>query len=185
MQVRTLSGEDPLEEGMATHSSTLAWRIPWTEEPGGPWSMVLAGYSCKESDTTEVTDHSRTCTEPKTFSFFAFWVNDTLIYGLMQANILGNHKGHFSFLSFSFILTLTKSHLFFLLILPCIHALFSTSMLIQASVFLSLIHSDGLQNGSLPFFTHISLLATLQLERFSKHRSYHTSPPFPWSKIHQ
>ena len=27
--------EDPLEEGMATHSSTLAWRIPWTEEPGG------------------------------------------------------------------------------------------------------------------------------------------------------
>ena len=28
-------GEDPLEEGMATHSSILAWRIPWTEEPGG------------------------------------------------------------------------------------------------------------------------------------------------------
>ena len=32
--VRTLSWEDPLEEGMATHSSILAWRIPWTEEPG-------------------------------------------------------------------------------------------------------------------------------------------------------
>ena len=34
-----LSQEDPLEEGMATHSSILAWRIPWTEEPGGysPW----------------------------------------------------------------------------------------------------------------------------------------------------
>ena len=30
-----LSLEDPLEEGMATHSSILAWRIPWTEEPGG------------------------------------------------------------------------------------------------------------------------------------------------------
>ena len=30
-----LGGEDPLEEGMVTHSSTLAWRIPWTEEPGG------------------------------------------------------------------------------------------------------------------------------------------------------
>ena len=29
----------PLEEGMATHSSVLAWRIPWTEEPGGPQSM--------------------------------------------------------------------------------------------------------------------------------------------------
>ena len=31
--------EDPLEEGMATHSSILAWRMPWTEEPGGPQFM--------------------------------------------------------------------------------------------------------------------------------------------------
>ena len=37
--VRSLSWEDPLEEGMATHSSSLAWRIPWTEEPGGLQSM--------------------------------------------------------------------------------------------------------------------------------------------------
>ena len=35
MQVRSLGQEDPLEEDMATHSSILAWRIPWTEEPGG------------------------------------------------------------------------------------------------------------------------------------------------------
>ena len=34
-QVQSLSWEDPLEKGMATHSSILAWRIPWTEEPGG------------------------------------------------------------------------------------------------------------------------------------------------------
>ena len=34
-RVRSLGWEDPLEEEMATHSSTLAWRIPWTEEPGG------------------------------------------------------------------------------------------------------------------------------------------------------
>ena len=34
-QVQYLGGEDPLEEGMATHSSILVWRIPWTEEPGG------------------------------------------------------------------------------------------------------------------------------------------------------
>jgi len=37
--VRSLGWEDPLEEGMATHSSTLAWRIPRTEEPGGLQSM--------------------------------------------------------------------------------------------------------------------------------------------------
>ena len=39
-QVWSLGQEDPLEKGMATHSSILAWRIPWTEEPGGlPWSL--------------------------------------------------------------------------------------------------------------------------------------------------
>ena len=35
MQVRSLGQEDPLEEGVATHSSLLAWTIPWTEETGG------------------------------------------------------------------------------------------------------------------------------------------------------
>ena len=47
--VRSLGWEDPLEKEMATHSSILAWRIPWTEEHGGlhsPWGR-------KESDTTE------------------------------------------------------------------------------------------------------------------------------------
>ena len=42
MQVQSLGGEDPLEEGMATHSSFFAWEIPWTEEPGG---LELMGVS--------------------------------------------------------------------------------------------------------------------------------------------
>ena len=46
--VRSLGREDPLEKEMATHSSTLAWRIPWTEEPCG---YNPGGH--KESDTTE------------------------------------------------------------------------------------------------------------------------------------
>ena len=46
--VQSLGWEDPLEKAMATHSSILAWRIPWMEEPGSlrPWGH-------KESDTTE------------------------------------------------------------------------------------------------------------------------------------
>ena len=50
MQVQSLHQENPLGEEMATHSSILVWRIPWTEETGGcsPWGH-------KESDTTEVT----------------------------------------------------------------------------------------------------------------------------------
>ena len=39
--VRSLSHEDPLEKGMASHSSILAWGIPWTEESGGLQSMGL------------------------------------------------------------------------------------------------------------------------------------------------
>ena len=39
MQVPSLGREDPLEEEMATHSRIIAWRIPWTEEPGGLQSM--------------------------------------------------------------------------------------------------------------------------------------------------
>ena len=42
--VQSLGREDPLEKGMDTHSSILAWRVPWTDEPG---------RLCKESDTTE------------------------------------------------------------------------------------------------------------------------------------
>ena len=52
-RVQSLGREDPLEEGMATHSSILAWRIPWTEEPGG------ASWGQKESDTTERLTHLR------------------------------------------------------------------------------------------------------------------------------
>ena len=39
MRVQSLGQEDPLEKGMATHSSILVWEIPWTEEPGGLQSM--------------------------------------------------------------------------------------------------------------------------------------------------
>ena len=54
-QVRSLGQEDPLEEGVATHSSILAWRIPWTEEPGRLQSIGL-----QELDTTEMTEHAHT-----------------------------------------------------------------------------------------------------------------------------
>ena len=47
-RVQSLGPEDPLEKGMATHSSILAWRIPWTEKP-----RELQSMGCKESDTTK------------------------------------------------------------------------------------------------------------------------------------
>ena len=50
--VRSRGGEDPLEKGMATRSNILAWRVPWTEEPGGLQFMRL------QSDVTEQLTHT-------------------------------------------------------------------------------------------------------------------------------
>ena len=55
MKVQSLAGEDPLEEEMATHSSSLGWKIQWTEEPG-----LYSPRGCKESATTEHIAHDNT-----------------------------------------------------------------------------------------------------------------------------
>ena len=56
--VQSLGQEDPPEKEMATHSSILAWRIPWTEEPGGLQSMGR-----KELDmTAQLSSHMHACT---------------------------------------------------------------------------------------------------------------------------
>ena len=54
MRVRSLGPEDPLAKEMATHSSILPWRIPWTEEPVG-----YSPQGSKESDSTEGHTHAR------------------------------------------------------------------------------------------------------------------------------
>ena len=51
--VRSLDWEDPLVKEMGTHSSILAWKIPWTEEPGRLYSL----WGRKELDTTEQLNH--------------------------------------------------------------------------------------------------------------------------------
>ena len=61
MQVQSLGREDLLEEGMETHFSILAWRTPWTEEPGRLQSMRLQKVWVWISDTTEATYHAYTC----------------------------------------------------------------------------------------------------------------------------
>ena len=55
IQVQSLGGEDPLEEEMATHPSVLAWRIPWTEEPGGLQSLG------SQKDMTERLNNKDVC----------------------------------------------------------------------------------------------------------------------------
>ena len=62
-QVQSLDWQDPLEEEMATHSSILAWEIPWTEKPGRLQSMGVS-----ESDTTKATEHTPTHVPSGSFS---------------------------------------------------------------------------------------------------------------------
>ena len=58
MQVSPLSWEDPLEEGMATHSSILAQRTPWTEEPGG---LLVLGAAQSQTRLKQFITHARDC----------------------------------------------------------------------------------------------------------------------------
>ena len=58
-QVQSMDGEDPLEKGMATHSSILAWKIPLTEEPGGLLPMWLQKSETRLSDYTTTTTMER------------------------------------------------------------------------------------------------------------------------------
>ena len=62
MQVQSLGWEDPLEEGRATHSSVLVWRVPWTEEPGGLQSMgsKRVGYHWSDLAAAAAVSHFNT-----------------------------------------------------------------------------------------------------------------------------
>ena len=78
-QVRSLHREDPLEKGMATHSSILAWRIPRTEEPGRLQSMG----SQKEWDMTEQLTLSH--------RLYVWWSQDSNLESLILALHLNQH----------------------------------------------------------------------------------------------
>ena len=54
MQFQSLGSEDPLEKGMATHSNILAWRIPWTEQPGWLQSVGLQRVGRDSSDMSHM-----------------------------------------------------------------------------------------------------------------------------------
>jgi len=65
-RVESLGGEDPLEEGMATHSSILAWEIPWTEEPGGlqfvgSQELDMTEHACTHMHTPGYSKHRDHC----------------------------------------------------------------------------------------------------------------------------
>ena len=62
--VPSLDWEDSLEKGMATHSSVLAWRVPWTDEPG----RLRSPWACKESDPTKQLHKGHVCDECPTSS---------------------------------------------------------------------------------------------------------------------
>ena len=85
-RVQSLGREYPLEKEMAAHSSILAWRISWTEEPGGLQSVGSHGLT----DRTEACYH--TCTHPslrKQVQFYIF--NGTISSSVLKMCILTNH----------------------------------------------------------------------------------------------
>ena len=90
IEVWSLSQEDPLEEEMATHSSILAWEIPWTEEPGGLQSMGSRKSQMWFSDQTTTT------TARWNFLEAPFSVSTALIKFLITSNsLLCSNVKHF------------------------------------------------------------------------------------------
>ena len=75
-QVRSLDQEDPLEKEMTTHSSILAWKIPWTEEPGGLQSMVSQGVG---HNWVRACEHTRA----HTHTLFQIVVNACFVFFLI------------------------------------------------------------------------------------------------------
>ena len=92
MWVWSLGWEDPLEEGMATHSSILAWRIPCTEEPGGLWFIISQTVGCDWSNGT----HKYIITKLKMGSpcclLFCFHVNHSNLLPSLYVNSYLNSK---------------------------------------------------------------------------------------------
>ena len=89
--VQSLGWEDPLEEGMATHSSILAWRIPWTEEPGGLQSIWSQSAGHDWSDWTCTHTH----TQIYNYSLSTPWRPGSVHYGSKDSPLFkpGVRKG--------------------------------------------------------------------------------------------
>ena len=85
MQVRSLGWEDPLEEGMATHSSILAWRFPWTEKP------------VRLQDTTEATACMHTNNYDKLDCSDCLLGNFEVILVSYSSCLLFGHWSHYSY----------------------------------------------------------------------------------------
>ena len=82
--VWSLGWEDPLEKEMATHSNSLAWKIPWAEEPGGLQSM-----GTQESDVIEgLSTHTHTHAHTYLRYIYHIWVAVSLIYIIYEPKIL-------------------------------------------------------------------------------------------------
>ena len=80
-QVQSLSWEDPLEKEIATHSSTLAWRIPWTQEPGGLQSMELQSWA----RLSDFTSTEAVCDRAQTQNPRGVWIQAGLALNIRSA----------------------------------------------------------------------------------------------------
>ena len=65
--VQFLDWGDPLEEGLATHVSILAWRVPWTEESGGPWSHKESNMTERQSTAQDILRHCKHAVSVRSF----------------------------------------------------------------------------------------------------------------------
>ena len=108
--VQSLGWEDPLEKGMATHSSTLAWRIPQTEEPGGPQSLGL--QRVRHSYKTNSFTFFNNIFNAYFFFFFFFWSVLSFLHGLSSVRDIDVTASFFYCYSILFFIFIIKSRVY-------------------------------------------------------------------------
>ena len=132
-QVRSLGQEDLLEEEMATHSGILVWKIPWTEEPGGPQSMGLQRVRCDWACIRWETCWSKWIYQYrargywKSQGLFAFYMSHCLLYPIFMQ--LSSLEVNFTFVPVKVHHNIFVHHSSFLTILLTLSSIVFTSQL--------------------------------------------------------
>ena len=132
-QVRSLSGEDPLEKEMATHSSVLAWRIPWSEKPGGLQSMGSHRVGHDWSDLAAAAAVVNIGVN------VAFWIRVFVFSGCMLRSGIAGSYGNLVSYGTSMLFSVVTAPIYILTksvgVFPFLHILSSIYYLLYLSLF--------------------------------------------------
>ena len=156
-QVQSLGQEDPLEEDMATHSSSLAWRIPWTEEPGGLQSKGSQSVGHDQVTSTHFL------ASQITLSITISWFSKSLLLSCHMVHVLSRYVFPFMFIPLKFI--------------PSLHVITSKNMPVQWCISLPSLRTTSAVPGIPEFYFFLKYPLTYPIEQENTKLPIYSKPP--------